>query len=120
MNIEKPMRVAEYAEVALISKSSVRRAIAKGFLKVDEKVKPMVIVGGELPLTVMEWKRALDPATAQLKPGLWGWAENGALEVLVGNEIASVKPSDRRGDIPRAEAKIAELAKRQTKRLVAA
>ena len=73
----KRMTVAEYAEHNLEPAWRVRRAIADGLLKVNRKVRPLVIEGGEMPLTVQEWQRAIEPATKRIRPSVASFSNGG-------------------------------------------
>ena len=73
----KRMTVAEYAENSAEPAWRVRRAIADGFLKVNRKVRPLVIEGGEMPLTVQDWQRAIEPATKRIRKSVSSFSNGG-------------------------------------------
>ena len=50
MNVELPATVRQYAEASGWSEQSVRRFIRRRLLRVDEACKPMLIVGGSVPV----------------------------------------------------------------------
>lgn len=56
---------------------TVRRAIQKEHLEVDRDVRPMLITGGEMPLTVNEWHRALDGELRRVSQSRWSFSEGG-------------------------------------------
>lgn len=56
---------------------TVRRAIQSERLEVNRDVRPMVITGGEMPLTVNEWHRALDGELRRVSSSRWSFSDGG-------------------------------------------
>lgn len=77
---DAPLTVRDVVELANCSESRVRRAIAEGHIEAD---RPMLITGGDMPLSVREWQIALGPATRRIKAHVMAWEGNSrVLKVL--------------------------------------
>lgn len=64
--------VRQYADHLGVSVSTVRRAIEAGYLEVSD-AWPMRIIGGEMPMTLCNWKRAIDVEVRRLRRGVYGF-----------------------------------------------
>jgi DNA-binding IclR family transcriptional regulator len=82
IQIELPATVAQVAQQVGKSKTTVYRAIERGFFEVDEKRKPTLIVGGEMMLSKQDWIKGLSPALEALPRGLYGFDETGDLHLV--------------------------------------
>lgn len=80
------MTVAEYVEATGWPEWRVRMAIRKGVLVANDSIRPMVITGGEMPLTVQEWQRVLDPEVRKLRPGIYSWSDGGRRLSVLGKD----------------------------------
>jgi hypothetical protein len=69
-----PLKVSTFVKETGWPEWRVRDAIHKGCLTVDDSVRPMLITGGEMPITVREWHLALKPATQRIKPSVMSWS----------------------------------------------
>lgn len=104
-----PMTVSAYAEAADVSKSKVREAIAKGYLKANTKVKPMQIVSGQLPLRQHEAKRLLDQALVKFPKGTYGY-EGRKIHLLRGVKVVEIEVSDRLETVLKTQQQLMEMA----------
>lgn len=96
------LTVSEFAVKHQCCKSSVRNAIERGYLKADRSVRPLRIVGGEMPLTVQRWQSRLAPVVKELKPSLYGWAvAPDRLDVLRGTEVVTFEYNEDWRVLPR-------------------
>lgn len=86
--------VSEYARNAGIPQWRVRKAIHDEFLIVDEGReegrRPMRVVGGEVPLTLGEWKAAISPATSRINPSVSSWDNGGSSFSVLGPDLKVV------------------------------
>lgn len=71
------MTVSEYVAATGWPEWRVRKAILDEHLSADRTVRPMVITGGDMPLTVNEWHRALDGELRKVSPSRWSFSEGG-------------------------------------------
>lgn len=71
------MTVAQYVAATGWPEWRVRKAILDEHLAADRSVRPMVITGGDMPLTVLEWHRALDGELRRVSPSRWSFSEAG-------------------------------------------
>lgn len=79
-----PLTVAQFVGATGYSESRVRRAIRDCYLDADDSVvRPMVITGGDMPISVREWQIALGPATRRVKAHVMAWeGNNRVLKIL--------------------------------------
>lgn len=82
-----PARVSTVAEMVGVSPSTVYRAVKAGYLEADEDAEPLLIVGGDMPVTKSRFKAELSVACSRLRKGTWGFNADGDLEILRGCEL---------------------------------
>jgi hypothetical protein len=51
----------------------VRRAAVQGQLQCDRSKQPMRVEGGEVPMSIVEWRKLLEPAVNRIKPSQRAW-----------------------------------------------
>lgn len=100
--IELPATVSQFAAATGLSKTTVRRSIAAGTLKVDEKLKPKTIVAGELLWTAEKWMEEFEPHLTSIKRHLRGWDSDGNLSILRGTSIERIERGFCSEDLKRA------------------
>jgi hypothetical protein len=81
-----PLKVSSFVVVTGHSEWRVRKAIYDGHLSVDDRVRPMLITGGEMPITVREWQLAIQPATKRIKPSVMRWSGDGRQFQILGSD----------------------------------
>lgn len=81
-----PATVTAYAEHNGQPLRRVYRAVEDGFLEADRRVRPMLITGGEMPITTREWHLALAPAVKKIKPSVLSWTDTGRQLNLLGSD----------------------------------
>lgn len=64
----------------------VYKAIRDGFMEADGSVRPMMVTGGEMPITTREWHIALDPAVKRIKKSVMSWADVGRTLTVLGTD----------------------------------
>lgn len=69
--------VSAFAEQAGWPEWRVRRAIAEGFIEVDRSTRPMLVIGGDMPLSTQEWQASLAPAVRKIRPTVCSWGAGG-------------------------------------------
>jgi hypothetical protein len=73
------LKVSEYCDAYQVGEWRVRNAISKGFLETDPKARVATIIGGEMPLSVQDWRREIEPALSGFSRGCFGF-EGGGVE----------------------------------------
>lgn len=90
-----PAKVSEVADMVGMSTSSIRRYIDQGFLQVEVPDKgPMLVTGGDIPISVERWAKALEPRLAELSRAIWGMRTDGCIEFLRNGRLAVIPFSD--------------------------
>ena len=108
------LTVVQYAEAHHVSETTVRRAIADGYLEVDRDAKPTRVIGGELPVTAYRWRTEVERAArANLAPGTFGIGDRGSLEFLRGSERVVIERDPSPEFLERTLVTIAELGARR-------
>lgn len=64
--------ISQFAKAENVAQSTIRKWIKKGFFKVDNRVKPMLILSGTRPVSRTAWTQAITDACQPLRKGTWG------------------------------------------------
>lgn len=106
-----PMKVSQCARALGVSVSTMGRMIKAGCVRVSNE-KPRKVVEVLFPgtLTAANWRRELAKHTTSLRPGTYGFTEDGRLDVLIGTEVVSIPCGETVMAFHEAKARIEQLA----------
>lgn len=90
-----PMKISQCARALGVSVSTMGRMIKTGCVRVNDG-KPRKVVAVLFPgtLTAANWRRELAKHANALRPGTYGFTEDGRLDVLIGTEVVSIPRGD--------------------------
>lgn len=89
--IVEPMTLAELAKACDLSRTQVRRYVADGHVQVDGSKRPMMAIGGCVPITQGEWRDRIVNSVGQDRWHMIGFEADDLLLVLDGCKIVEVK-----------------------------